>query len=72
MNAAIEQAICNYVWQREPSNPATYQDLVGVALKSMPMIGDNDLTALLGRLIRAGKIEQFEDDERGTVYTRDC
>lgn len=65
MNTA-EQIIVDFVCERGPHNPPALEEIAN----RVP------ITAIIGgiveRMVEAGEIEQFKDDERGTVYTRDC
>lgn len=69
---AIENAICAHICERMPDDPATYVELVNVAIECRSSITSVELDELIARMLRAGQIEQFEDEERGTVYVRDC
>jgi hypothetical protein len=67
---AIENAICTYIYGREPTNPATFADLF-LAVRSG--LGPGVLLKdVLAAMVEAGKIETFEDEERGTICVRDC
>jgi hypothetical protein len=45
---------------------------VTVAITLKRSITSLELDETLTRMLRAGQIETFEDEERGTVYVRDC
>lgn len=72
MNDSIEDAICNHVCQREPTNPATYFELVQVAATREPLITSGEIDDILEAMVNSGQLKAFEDEERGTIYVRDC
>jgi hypothetical protein len=70
----IEDAICAHICERDANDSARYDDLKPVIAPLLP-VGENAdfvLSNTLPAMIQAGKIETFEDEERGTVYVRDC
>lgn len=69
---AIQNAICAHICERMPDDPATYVDIVNVAVSWKRSITSLELDEILTRMLKAGRIETFEDDERGAVYVRDC
>jgi len=62
----LERLIVDLVCQRGPHNPPTFRDFAD----SIPPTAD--LSGILRKMIGTGALETFEDEERGTVYVRDC
>lgn len=71
---AVEDAICAHICERLPDDPPAHDDLIPIILPLLPAGADaaHVLSIILPAMLASGKIETFEDEERGAVYVRGC
>jgi hypothetical protein len=70
----VRAAIIEHVCKRMPHDPVTSNELLARVSLLLPPGSDAAyiLSTMLIEMLEAGEIERFEDEERGTVYVRDC
>lgn len=61
-----EQTIIDFICERGPHDPPTFHEIADIVPTEVRLL------ATLRHMIETGAIETMQDEERGTVYVRDC